>query len=216
MNKRSVYVVDDEEPIRRALKIMLAVSGYSVSVFESGASLLNVAHSLVPGTVLLDVRMPDMDGVEVQARLAAGGIDFPVVVMTGHGDFSLSVSALQQGAVAFLEKPFSKDALVRALDTAFLKLEAPDEYAGRVAAATQAVATLGPEDRALLANLAEGWSSEKVAEELQISLAAAEMRCRRLYAELGADNLNDALRAAYAAGLTRGSYEGDYLKTPLR
>lgn len=202
MRKRSVYIVDDEEAIRRSLKVMLAVDGHSVSVFESGAALLNVAHALVPGAVLLDVRMPGMDGVEVQRRLSSGGTDLPVVMMTGHGDLALAVSALRQGAVGFLEKPFSKPALTQALDAAFLKLEAPDDYADRVAGAAQTVAALEDDDRALLAGLAAGWSSEKLAAELGISPAAAEVRRNRLYAELGVTSLNDALSLALQAGLS--------------
>jgi two-component system response regulator FixJ len=202
MDKRSIYIVDDEDAIRRSLKIVLMVGGHSVSVFDSGASFLNVATALVPGAVLLDVRMPGMDGVEVQRHLMSARVDLPVVVMTGHGDHSLAVSALRQGAVAFLEKPFSKAALSQALDTAFLKLETPDAYEAGLEAAVRGVAALEDQDRALLAGLAAGWSNEKMAAELETSPAAAEMRRTRLYAELGISSLNEALRLAFAAGLT--------------
>jgi two-component system response regulator FixJ len=201
MSRRTVYVVDDEEPIRKSLKLMLTVSGYSVVVFDSGPSLLNVAQALVPGSLLLDMRMPVMDGVDVQRHLADRGVDLPVVVMSGHGDVSVAVTALQLGAVAFLEKPFSKSVLTDALDLAFLKLEAPEAYGRRLAAAVAAVDALAQEDRALLARLAAGESNDKIAADLAINPAVAEIRRGRLYAELGVRSLHEALRIASAAGL---------------
>lgn len=204
MGKRIVHVVDDEEPIRRSLKMMLGVNGYSVSTFESGAALLDAADALAPGVLLLDVRMPDMDGIEVQRHLAARRIDLPVVVMTGHGDLSLAIAALQGGAVAFLEKPFAKDVLAGALDAAFLKLEDGEAYARLQAAAGAKVDALAPGDRALLAGLASGRSIEAIAADLQVNAATVEVRRARLFSQLGAESVNDALRAAFAAGLGPG------------
>lgn len=201
MARRTVYVVDDEEAVRKSLKLMLSVCGYAAATFESGAALLNVAESLVPGAVLLDVRMPDMDGVEIQKHLASRGSALPIVVMTGHGDLAVAASALQAGAVAFLEKPFAKATLTQALDEAFLKLEDPAAYERRLAAAAESVRALGDEDRALLTSLASGLSSEAIASELGIGSATVEVRRARLFAELGVDNLNEALRLAVAAGI---------------
>jgi two-component system response regulator FixJ len=201
MSKRIVHVVDDEEPVRRSLRMMLSVSGYSVSTYDSGASLLNAAEALAPGALLLDVRMPDMDGIEVQRRLAARRIDLPVIVMTGHGDLSLAIAALQGGAVAFLEKPFAKDALTLALGAAFLKLEDVEGYSSLQAAAGAAVEALAEADRALLAGLASGRSIETIAADLGMNAATVEVRRARLFAQLGAGSVNDALRIAFAAGL---------------
>ena len=200
MTKRIVYVVDDEEPIRRSLRLMLGVQGYAVTLFESGPALLGVADALMPGCVLLDVRMPGMDGIEVQRRLAARPSDLPVVVMTGHGDLSIAVSALQSGAVAFVEKPFTKATLNQALATAFLKLEDPHGYRGHSEAAAARVGALGDEERAVLAQLAAGRSNDAIAAELGIAAAAVEIRRARLLTELGAESLSDVLRLAFAAG----------------
>lgn len=201
MAKRAVYVVDDEEPVRKALKLLLSVSGYAVTAFDSGASLLNVVEALVPGALLLDVRMPDMDGLEIQRRLAGRDVALPIIVMTGHGDLAVAGSALQSGAVAFVEKPFAKSTLVRALDAAFLKLEAPEAYDRQLAAAAAAVQGLGEEDRALLRHLAAGVSNEKIAADLAVGAATVEMRRARLFSQLGVESLNDALSMAFAAGL---------------
>ena len=199
--KRTVHVVDDEEPVRRSLALMLKVSGYAVSTFDSGAALLDAAEALVAGALLLDIRMPDMDGIEVQRHLATRGVGLPVVVMTGHGDLSVAAAALQEGAVAFLEKPFAKPALIDALDSAFLRLEDPEAYDRQRNGAAAAVHALSEADRALLASLATGRSSEGIAAELGISAASAEVRRARLFSELGAESVNEALGMAYAAGL---------------
>ena len=201
MAKRTVHIVDDEEPVRRSLALMLKVSGYNVSTFDSGASLLDAAEALVPGALLLDIRMPDMDGIEVQRQLAGRGVGLPVVVMTGHGDLAVAAAALQGGAVAFLEKPFAKAALIDAIDSAFLRLEDPDAFAGRRSEAAACVDALSEADRALLASLATGRSSERIAAELGISTASAEVRRARLLSELGVESINEALSMAFAAGL---------------
>lgn len=204
MTRRTVHVVDDEEPVRRSLALMLKVNGFSVSTFDSGASLLEAAEALAPGALLLDIRMPDMDGNEVQKHLANRGIRLPVVVMTGHGDLAVAAAALQGGAVAFLEKPFAKATLTEALDSAFLKLEDPEAYDRQLAAAAASVQALGEDDRALLANLAAGHSTDKIAADLGINAASAEARRARLFAELGVESLGEILRIACAAGLLPG------------
>jgi two-component system response regulator FixJ len=201
MAKQIVHLVDDEEPVRRALALMLKVSGYAVSTFDSGKGLLDAAEALVPGALLLDVRMPDMDGIEVQTHLANRGVELPVVVMTGHGDLSVAAAALQAGAVAFLEKPFPKSALTKALDTAFLRLEDPQAFARQRSEAAACVHALSESERALLASLTRGRSSEGIAAELGISTASAEVRRARLLSELGAESINEALSMAFAAGL---------------
>lgn len=201
--KRTVYVVDDEEPIRRSSKLMLMTQNYQVTVFDSGPALLNVWEALVPGCILLDIRMPEMDGLEVQRILNSRGAALPVVVMTGHGDLTIAGAALQNGAVALMEKPFSKAGLNRALHIAFLKLEDPDAYGQHLIAAGDAVKRLSEEDRIVLDGLAEGRSSEAVAGELGIGISDIDVRRARLFAGLGVESLTDALRIAFAARLGR-------------
>lgn len=201
MAKRTVHVVDDEEPVRRSLALMLKVSGYAVSTFDSGASLLDAAEALVPGALLLDIRMPDMDGIEVQAHLASREVDLPVVIMTGHGDLSVAAAALHAGAVAFLEKPFAKTTLIDALDSAFLRLENPEAYDRQRSEAAACVHALDEGDRSLLASLATGRSTEGIAAELGIATASVEVRRARLFSKLGVESVNHALSMAFAAGL---------------
>jgi two-component system, LuxR family, response regulator FixJ len=201
MSSRTVHVVDDEEPVRRSLALMLRVNGFSVSTFESGAALLDAAEALVPGALLLDVRMPEMDGVEVQKHLAARGVGLPVVVMTGHGDLGVAAAALHAGAVAFLEKPFGKAALTQALAAAFLKLEDPEAYRHQLAEDAAPLLALSDEDRRLLACLSAGRTGEEIACDLGSSAAAVEMRRALLFSQLGVENISELLRLVSAAGL---------------
>ena len=212
MARRTVYVVDDEEPIRGALRLMLTVQGYAVTMFNSGPSLLGVVDALVPGCLLLDVRMPEMDGIEVQRHLAERGAGLPVVVMTGHGDLGVAVAAMQNGAISFVEKPFTKSVLQQALGSAFLKLEDPAGYMRHRDGAAAAVAALGEDERAVLVRLAAGRSNAKIAAELGLSPAIVEVRRARLLAELGAEHVSDLLRVAFAAGL--GSTAEGYATLP--
>ena len=145
-----------------------------------------------------------MDGIEVQRRLSAENISLPAVVMTGHGDLSVAVSALQGGAVAFIEKPFSKVALKGALEVAFLKLEDPDGYARHLHAAAGRLGALAEDDRAILMQLARGRSNEAIAAELGLSSPAVELRRARMLVELEVDNVSDLVRLAFAAGLGNG------------
>jgi two-component system, LuxR family, response regulator FixJ len=184
--KRALYVVDDEEAIRRSLRLMLGVQGYSVTVFASGASLLDALDGLVPGCLLLDVRMPGIDGLEVQRELAARGGRLPTVVMTGHGEFSVALAALRNGAVSFLEKPFTKAAAVQALELAFLQLEGPDDYERHLEAMAARVAALDLDERNVLACLAAGHSEKAMSAQLAVDLAEIEMRRSRILAKLEA------------------------------
>ena len=101
---------------------MLKTSGFQVRSYASGADLLKDAKSFEPGCILLDIRMPGMDGLEVQQALKAAGVSLPVIIMTGHGDVPLSVKAMKAGAVDFLEKPFAKQTLLSSIDEAFRRL----------------------------------------------------------------------------------------------
>ncbi len=201
MTGRNVYVVDDEEPIRGALKMMLGVQGFSATLFASGRSFLDVADALVPGCVLLDLRMPDIDGIEVQRLLVDRRDDIPVVMMTGHGDLGVASTALRNGAVGFVEKPFARATLRRALDAAFLKLEDPARYEPLIAQSRQSLDALEEEDRRVLSQLAAGRSNELIAADLEVSTAAVEVRRARLFLALGIDSVNEAVTIAFAAGL---------------
>ncbi len=124
--EKVVHVVDDDDSVRRSVGFMLKTSGYRVRSFASGAEILKESKALEPGCILLDIRMPGMDGLEVQEALRSHGVPLPVIIMTGHGDVPLSVRAMKAGAIDFIEKPFEKDVLITAIESGFAVLKRAD------------------------------------------------------------------------------------------
>ena len=201
MTEQRVYVVDDEEAVRRSLGFLLRTSGYQTSLFASGTEFLREARGLEPGCVLLDVRMPEMDGLEVQREMAARGITLPVIVLTGHGDITTAVQAMKAGAVDFLEKPFEKAALLTALEAGFARVDQVGEEADAARAAGVRLAALTARERDVLAGLAKGLPNKTIAYDLGISPRTVEVHRANLMTKLEVRSLSEALRIAFAAGM---------------
>ncbi|SEN09936.1 two component transcriptional regulator, LuxR family [Sphingomonas gellani] len=200
-DKRLVHIVDDEEAIRRSAGFMLRTSGFAVASWESGVAFLRKARSAEAGCVLLDVRMPEMDGLQVQRELAAIGVAMPVIVLTGHGDIGTAVEAMKNGAVDFLEKPFEKAHLLRALDIGFHRLEHRQEELESEREAGIRVAALTPRERDVLLGLVRGHPNKTIAYDLGISPRTVEVHRANVMSKLNVNSLSDALRIAFAAGL---------------
>lgn len=200
-DKRLVHIVDDEEAIRRSASFMLKTSGFAVETYASGVSFLKEARHAEQGCILLDVRMPEMDGLEVQQVLAERGITMPVVILTGHGDVSIAVRAMKAGAIDFIEKPFEKATLLAALEAAFGRLERSAQRDERAADAAILLQALTPRERDVLAGLANGLPNKTIAYDLGISSRTVEVHRANLMVKLDVRSLSDALRIAFAAGL---------------
>jgi two-component system response regulator FixJ len=199
MSVRYVHVVEDEDAIRRSTHMMLKILGYEPQTYASGVAFLDALPDLPQGCVLLDIRMPEIDGLEVQRRLQAAGSEQPIVVMSGHGDLTIAVAAMERGAVAFLEKPFPRTALEQALDVAFLQLESPESYQHYLDSAASAVAKLEPTDRQVLELIARGHDAESIAQQTGLPPPLLEVSRARIFAGLDAGSLTDVLRVSYAA-----------------
>lgn len=199
--KRTVHLVDDEDSIRKSAGFMLKTSGFAVQTYASGIAFLKAVKTAEPGCILLDVRMPGMDGLEVQEVLAERGITMPVIVLTGHGDVGIAVRVMKAGAVDFLEKPFEKSALLASIGVAFSRLDKSDARSLREAEARVRVAVLTPREREVLIGLANGFPNKKIAYDLDISTRTVEVHRANLMTKLEVHSLSDALRIAFAAGL---------------
>lgn len=200
-DKRMIHIVDDDDAIRRSASFMLKTSGFSVTAHESGVAFLREVRHLQPGCVLLDVRMPEIDGLEVQATLNERGIAMPVVVLTGHGDISVAVRAMKAGAVDFIEKPFEKTKLLTAIETAFERLADVEGRLARSMEASVAIAGLSGREQEVLKGLAQGLPNKTIAFDLGISPRTVEVHRANLMTKLKARSLSEALRIAFAAGL---------------
>lgn len=196
---RLIHLVDDDEAIRRSAGFMLKTSGFRVQTFESGDHLLKSAASLEPGCILLDIRMPGMDGLEVQQALKERGVGLPVVIMTGHGDVTLAVQAMKAGAIDFIEKPFEKAVLLGAIDQAFNRLDRSTDTRERANEAEVRLNALTPREREVLDGLAQGLPNKTIAYDLGISPRTVEIHRANLMSKLGVRSLSEALRIAFAA-----------------
>lgn len=200
-DRRVIHIVDDEEAIRRSASFMLKTSGFDVQTWPSGVAFLKEARSAASGCVLLDVRMPEMDGLEVQQALIEHGVAMPVIVLTGHGDITIAVRAMMAGAVDFLEKPFEKARLLDAIEEAFARLEDTAGRADRAQDAAIAIASLTAREREVLEGLAQGLPNKTIAFDLDISARTVEVHRANLMSKLNVRSLSEALRIAFAAGM---------------
>lgn len=200
-DRRMIHIVDDEEAIRRSASFMLKTSGFNVQTWSSGVAFLKEIRAVEEGCILLDVRMPGMDGLEVQQALAADGIGMPVIVLTGHGDIGTAVRAMKAGAVDFLEKPFEKAKLIDAIEAGFAQLDDKASRADRSLSASTAISALTDRERDVLEGLAQGLPNKTIAYDLGISPRTVEVHRANLMSKLGVRSLSEALRLAFAAGM---------------
>lgn len=196
-----IYLVDDDESVRRSVGFMLKTSGHFVETYVSGTEFLREVRSLEPGCVLLDIQMPEIDGLEVQAELRERGVPFPVVVMTGHGDVDVAVRAMKAGAIDFIEKPFAKESMLEAVEEAFDKLDRTGEKSKRRADAELLVNGLTRREHEVLVGLTRGHPNKTIGYDLDISPRTVEIHRANLMKKLDVYNLSDLLRIAFAAGV---------------
>src|SRR6201987_168638 len=125
--ERRVYIVDDDEAVRDSLSVLLESRAYAVRSFGSAPEFLAATVSLPVGCLIAEIRMPEMDGLELQQHLIDHSLHFPLIVITGHGDVPLAVRAMKAGAVDFIEKPFTSEAILNSLDIALSRPTTLDE-----------------------------------------------------------------------------------------
>ena len=205
-DKPLVHIVDDDDAIRRSAGFMLKTSGFRVQTYESGGDFLKHVRSLDPGCILLDIRMPGMDGLEVQQSLRDAGVLLPVIIMTGHGDVSLAVQAMKGGAVDFIEKPFEKQALLGAIDLGQAKLTKQGADSKRGEDARSQLNVLTPRELDVLRGLTQGLPNKTIAYDLGISPRTVEIHRANLMEKLGARSLSEVLRLAFAARLGQDGF----------
>lgn len=198
---RVVHVVDDEEAIRRSAGFLLRTGGFTVHTYDSGLAFLKEVKRVAPGCVLLDIRMPDLDGLEVQRQMVEHGITLPVIVLTGHGDVQSAVTAMKAGAIDFLEKPFEKARLLDALANGFARLDRGHQADVNAKEAELRLAALTPRERDVLIGLVHGHPNKTIAYDLGISPRTVEIHRANLMQKLDVKSLADALRIAFQAGM---------------
>ena len=201
MSNRFVYLVDDDEAIRHSASFMLRHAGYTVKTYPDGISFLDHVSDDHQECILLDVRMPGMDGLAVQNTLNQRGINMPVIILTGHGDVPVAVEAMKGGAIEFLEKPYEKQALIGAIENAFNLLDNQSADDRRSREAKARLTELTPRERQVLECLVDGLTNKGIAQALSISPRTVEIHRAHMMEKLQADSLSSALRFAFLAGM---------------
>jgi two-component system response regulator FixJ len=191
---RTIFLVDDDAAVCHALSVFLEASGYGVKTFHSAEAFLANTGSTVDGIMLLDQRMTGMTGLELQTRLARRGFDLPIIFITGHGNVRMSVQAVKAGAIDFLEKPFSNEALLVSIKEAFSHARARGKQRGQVAAVRKSYAGLTAREREVMQHVVTGMSARGISEMLGISSRTIEGHRSRVMKKMGAESLPDLVR----------------------
>jgi two-component system, LuxR family, response regulator FixJ len=202
---RTVYIVDDDVALLGSLERFFRSVEMSAVSFESGPAFLKAAPDLTNGCLLLDVFMPGMDGLELQARLNAVEFNMPVIVMTVKGDVETAVQAMKAGADDFIEKPFSDDLLLCSINAALARPRAPKR--SEEMKAHKLIAALSPRERQVLDGVVAGRLTKQIAHDLGISARTVEVHRSRMLARLGTHSLAEAIRLAVMASLAPAELE---------
>ena len=196
-----VYLVDDDEALRSELAELLEMRGFRVATFQTGLDLLAAAKGLEAGCILLDYNMPRMNGLDVLQKLGEKGLPHKVVILTGHGQVSIAVTAMQRGAVDFLEKPIRTAELLPAITLAQQALAAEAGSRSRRQDARERIERLSRREIEVLRAICEGKPNKIVAYELDLSIRTVENHRGNIMAKTEAGSLAEILRLAISAGL---------------
>jgi two-component system response regulator FixJ len=199
-----VHVIDDDEAVRRSLALLLVSSGHTVETYPSAEAFLAAIERVKPGCVIVDIRMPDMDGLELQEELRRRDFTNPVIVVTGHGEIALATRAMKAGAIDFIEKPYSDDDLLGAVSSGLARLEDSRHARQQADLAKGRVSALTPRERDVLRHLVSGRPNKVIAHELGISPRTVEIHRANMMEKLSCRSLAEAVRLALTAGFVTG------------
>jgi two-component system, LuxR family, response regulator FixJ len=194
-----VHLIDDDHAVRQSLAFLLTSAGLAVRLYESASAFLAVLDTVQPGCVVSDVRMPGIDGMQLQRRLQESGVRLAVIIMTGHAEVSLAVAAMKAGAVDFIEKPFDDETILAAIRAAM------DYYknAGRAETASRQIqermSALSVREREVLEGLLAGRPNKTIAYDLGLSPRTIEVHRANVMTKMGAKSLSGLVRMSLAA-----------------
>ena len=206
-SKPVVHIVDDDAAICRSLERLLASAGFTPVSYETPLAFLAAASGRLTGCILLDLWMPGMDGLEVQAHLCQMGVLLPVIVMTAGGDVQTAVRAMKAGAIDFIEKPFGDEVFLSAIEASL----APAWQGGRadeILDAARRLGALSPRERQVLDALLAGRPNKVIAYDLGLSVRTVEVHRARMMERLGVRQLSEAIRVAVMAALASPISDG--------
>ncbi len=190
----TIFIIEDDQSVRDALGLLLGLRGHPVAMFADAESFLNAYRPEWRGCLLIDIRMPGMDGLALQKRLLETGCRMPAIVMTGHGDVESAREAFRAQAVDFLEKPIDHAKLMDAIEAALLRQTAAQQEESRHAEADRLLASLTPREREVMDLVVAGRHNREIAETLGISARTVEVHKARMMTKLRVENVADLVR----------------------
>jgi len=190
----TVFIVEDERPVRDALTLLLGLRGFAAAVFADADSFLKAYQPDWAGCILLDIRMPGIDGLSLQKRLLEIGCRMPVIIMTGHGDVDSARQAFRAQAVDFLEKPLDQGRLMSAIQEAFQRQSTQAGAQESVDEIRQQMEKLTPRELEVMNHVVMGRHNRDIARELGISVRTVEVHKARMMSKLKAESVADLVR----------------------
>jgi FixJ family two-component response regulator len=205
-----VFVVDDDVSVREALGFLIRAAGWQPEMYASAEAFLARPRALVPSCLILDVSLPDLNGLDLQKRIGTDRSDLPIIFLTGYGDVPMTVRAMKAGAVEFLTKPFRDDVLLSAISSALERSRAGLEQQAEIQVLRDRFATLSPREREVMALVVSGLLNKQIGGELRISEITVKAHRGKVMHKMGADSLADLVKMAerLGAGLARGGGGG--------
>ena len=195
-----VFVIDDDAAMRDSLEFLLGTAGFAVTPFDSAVQFLDALPHLGFGCLVTDIRMPEVDGIELLKRLKTASIKLPVVVMTGHGEVPLAVEAMKLGAIDFLEKPFEDERLIGMLKMALEQSIKNTKVAGDMVELAARFTSLSPRERQIMEGLVAGLSNKMIAREHDISPRTVEVYRANVMTKMQAANISELVKLAIRSG----------------
>lgn len=198
MTDTTVHLVDDDEGVREALTVLLTEAGFAVRTYKSGTEFLEKFDPASRGCIVSDIRMPGLDGLELQQRLRARKVKQPIIFITGHGDIQMAVQAIRGGASDFIEKPFDDAVLINAIRRE-LNAAPADEAPASDSEARRKLAQLTPREREVLDCMVAGKANKITAFELGLSIRTVETHRAHIMQKMSAGSLSELVRMVIAA-----------------